>query len=276
MNHSEGFLTSNDGLKLYYQIWKPDTPPKAIIQLIHGLAEHTSRYTNVVETVIPVGLAVYGQDLRGHGKSEGIAGYINSFDELIEDELNFTRFIQNQEPNTPIFLMGHSLGSIISIFYVAENHKYFRGLILSGTGFPATSKVNPIVLMMARILSRIFPKGKIKLDLADEISRDPKVVEAYVNDPMVFKKVTYRFGAELIKVSKILTDAISAIPIPILGQCGGADALMLNPSELFSSVTSSDKDLKIYENLYHEVYNELESDRKSVLKDLTEWLNAHI
>jgi len=276
MNHSEGFLTSNDGLKLYYQIWKPDTPPKAIIQLVHGLAEHTSRYVNVVETVIPAGFAIYGQDLRGHGKSEGITGYINSFDELLEDELIFTRFIQNQEPNTPIFLMGHSLGSIISIFHAAENHENFRGLILSGTGFPATSKVNPIVLIMARILSRILPKGKIKLDLADEISRDPKVVEAYVNDPMVFKKVTYRFGAELIKVSNILTDTISSIPIPILGQCGGADALMLSPSELFSSVTSSDKDLKIYENLYHEVYNELESDRKSVLKDLTEWLNAHI
>ncbi len=130
--------------------------------------------------------------------------------------------------------------------------------------------------MMARILSKVWPKGKISIEVSDEISRDPEVVKAYINDPLVFKKITYRFGAETLKVGKNLLDTISSIKIPILGQSGGSDEIMLEPSDLFSSITSSDKELKIYNGLYHEVYNELESDRNLVLNDLIEWLEAHI
>lgn len=276
MEHSEDYLTATDGTKLYYQVWKPDTAPKAIIQIVHGLAEYVGRYSNVIDALIPAGFAIYGQDHRGHGKSEGTRGYINTFSDYIEDEHAFTKFIQEQEPNIPIFLLGHSLGSMISVFYASKHFDYFKGLILSGAGFPATSKVNPFVLMMARVMSRVLPKGKIKLDLADEISRDPEVVKAYVEDPQVFKKVTYRFGAEMIKAAKSLQETLSTITIPILGQCGGADTLMLNPTELFSAITSSDKELKIYDGLYHEVYNEPEADRKIVLNDLIEWLGAHL
>ncbi|UCE14252.1 MAG: lysophospholipase, partial [Candidatus Heimdallarchaeota archaeon] len=270
------FLSANDGTKLYYQIWRPETTPKAIIQLVHGLAEYGSRYMNVVNALIPAGFCVYAKDHRGHGKSEGTRGYINKFTYYLDDEITFTQLIQEQEPNMPIFLLGHSLGSIISVFYASKHSEDFKGLILSGTGFPATSKVNPLVLVMARILSRVWPKGTIGLDLADEISRDPEVVEAYRNDPQVFKKVTYRFGAELINAAKNLPDVFSSIIIPVLGQSGAADTLMLNPSELFALITSSDKDLKIYDELFHEVYNELEADRTVVLNDLKEWLEAHL
>ncbi len=276
MKHSEDYLTATDGTKLYYQSWKPDTAPKAIIQLVHGLAEYAGRYVNVINALIPAGFGIYGQDHRGHGKSEGVRGYVNKFSEYIEDEHNFTQFIKEQEPDTPIFLLGHSLGSVISIFYTSQHSDYFAGLILSGAGFPATSKLNPLLLKMVGVLSKVWPKGKTKLDLANEVSRDPEVVEAYINDPQVFKKVTYRFGAELINASKGTQEALSTISIPILGQCGESDTLMLNPSELFSSVTSSDKELKIYDGLFHEVYNELEADRTIVLNDLIDWLIAHL
>ncbi|MFX1283370.1 MAG: alpha/beta hydrolase [Promethearchaeota archaeon] len=276
MKHSEDYLVATDGTKLYYQVWKPDTTPKAIIQLVHGLAEHTSRYMNVVNALIPAGFGIYAKDHRGHGKSEGVRGYINAFNDFIEDESIFTKLIQEQEKDIPIFLLGHSLGSMISIFYASEHSDYFTGIILSGTGFPATSKVNPLVRMMAQILSKIWPKGKLKLELSDEISRDPKVVDAYVNDPLVFKHITYRFGAEMLKANKKLVKASSTITIPVLGQSGSSDMLMLTPYELFSLISSSDKELKIYTDLYHEVYNELELDRNQVLNDLKEWLEAHI
>ncbi len=116
MKHSEDFILANDGTKLYYQIWKPDTAPKAIIQIVHGIAEHTSRYLNVVNALVPAGFGIYGKDHRGHGKSEGTRGFINRFNDYIEDEHTFTKFIQEQESGIPIFLLGHSLGSIISIF----------------------------------------------------------------------------------------------------------------------------------------------------------------
>lgn len=231
---------------------------------------------NVVNALVPAGFGIYAKDHRGHGKSDGTRGYINNFNEYLDDEYIFTKFIQEQEPNIPIFLLGHSIGSIISIFYTSKHPDNFTGLILSGTGFPATSKVNPLVIMMARILTKVWPKGKISLSLSDELSRDPEVVKAYIDDPLVFKKITYRFGAEMLSAAKKLSDSFSSIKIPILGQCGGADELMLEPAELFSSNTSSDKKLKVYNGLYHEVYNELEADRALVLNDLIEWLEAHI
>lgn len=276
LKHSEDFLSANDGTKLYYQIWKPDTTPKAIIQIVHGLAEHSSRYMNVVNTLIPAGFGIYAKDHRGHGKSEGTRGYVDTFTDYIDDEITFTKLIQEQEPNIPIFLLGHSLGSMISVFYASKHSDNFTGLILSGTGFPATSKVNPLVLMMARIFSKVWPKGKIKLDLADEISRDPEVVDSYMNDPLVFKKITYQFGGEMLKATKNLPDAFSSIKIPVLGQSGDSDTLMLDPSKLFSFIALSDKDLKIYKGLFHEVYNELETDRNIVLNDLKEWLESHL
>lgn len=276
MKHREDFFTTTDGTKLYYQVWKPDTEPKAIVQIVHGLAEYGSRYMNVVNALIPEGFGVYANDHRGHGKSEGVRGYINNFGEYLDDENAFTKLIQQEEKSIPIFLLGHSLGSIISIFHTSKHSENFKGLILSGTGFPATSKVNPILLLLARFLSKIWPKGTIGLALADDISRDPEVVEAYKTDPLVFQRITYRFGAEMLKAGNNLAEPFSSIKIPILGQVGGSDQLMLNPSDLFTSNTSSDKELKIYEGLFHEVYNELESDRKTVLDDLISWLNTHI
>ncbi|MHA2033033.1 MAG: alpha/beta hydrolase, partial [Candidatus Kariarchaeaceae archaeon] len=256
MQHREDFFTVTDGIKLYYQVWKPDTEPKAIVQIVHGLAEHSSRYKNVVNALIPAGFGVYANDHRGHGKSEGLRGHVNIFSEYIDDENTFTELIKNKEKSIPLFLLGHSLGSLISIYYTSKHSENLNGLILSGTGFPATSKVNPIIIMMSRLLSKVWPKGTIKLELSEEISRDPEVVETYINDPLVFQKITYRFGAEALKAGKNLSEAISSITIPILGQVGSSDELMLNPSDLFSFIPSSDKELKIYEGLYHEVYNE--------------------
>ncbi len=117
------------------------------------------------------------------------------------------------------------------------------------------------MIFLARVLSRVWPTGKIGLDLAEEISRDESVVEAYINDPQVFNKVSFRFGVVLLNVSKKLSEIISIVRIPILGQVGGADSLMLEPEQLFSFVTSKDSELKIYKGLFHEVYNKFEPDR---------------
>ncbi|MHA1940135.1 MAG: alpha/beta hydrolase [Candidatus Hodarchaeales archaeon] len=276
MEHTEESFTAHDGTELYFQKWKPETKPKAIVQIVHGLAEYSTRYMNVVEALIPAEIAVYSKDHRGHGKSGGIRGHVNRFEDYLVDENDFTQLIKKKEPGIPLFLLGHSMGSIISIYFASEHQSDFEGLILSGTGSPATSKVNPIMIFLARILSKIWPTGKIGLDLAEDISRDPAVVDAYINDPLVFNKVSFRFGAELLNVSKKLPEIVSTIKIPILGQAGGEDQLMLDPAQLFSSVTSEDSELKIYDGLFHEVYNELESDRKLVLNDLKDWLEKHI
>ncbi|UCG01997.1 MAG: lysophospholipase [Candidatus Heimdallarchaeota archaeon] len=276
MKHVEEHFATDDGLNLYYQVWQPERKVKAIIQIIHGLAEHSSRYNNVVDFLVPNGFAVYINDLRGHGKSEGTRGYVNSFNDYSEDARKFTHLIKEQEENIPFFLLGHSMGVLIAVDYAKKYPEELTGIIFSGFGYPTTSKVNPLVVLLSGILSKIRPKGKIKIDLAPDVSSDPNVVEAYKNDPLIFKFITYRLGAEYLKITKKFPESLSQIQIPVLVQSGEHDKLTLETSELFSHISAANKQLKLYKGLYHEVYNEPEPGRNQVLTDLKEWLENHI
>lgn len=277
LEHKEDRYLTEDGLNVYFQVWRPGSAPKAIIQLVHGFAEHGSRYQNVVSALVPKGFAIYADDHRGHGKSDGDRGFIPRFDSFVQDQRTFTRLIREQEGDrVPLFLLGHSMGSIISIHYASKFPDQFKGIILSGTGTQAGETISKILIWMVRIFSRLRPKGRIDVGLSEAISRDPTVVEAYKNDPMIFSHITFRLGAEMSSAIAKLPTMISMIKLPILFQCGGADTLITGTEELFCHVTSPDKTLKIYNGLYHEVYNELEEDRTRVLSDLEEWLNKHL
>ncbi|MFX0183734.1 MAG: alpha/beta hydrolase [Candidatus Hodarchaeota archaeon] len=276
MKHMEEYFVTDDGLNLYYQVWQPEGKSKAIIQIVHGLAEYSSRYNNVVSFLVPNGFTIYINDLRGHGRSDGTRGYVNSFIDYSEDAKKFTHFIKEQEGNIPFFLLGHSMGVLIAVDYAKKYPDELTGVIFSGFGYPATSKVNPLLVLLSGILSKIRPKGKIKIDLAPDVSSDPKVVEAYKNDPLIFKFITYRLGAEYLKVTKKFAESLSKIQLPILVQSGEHDKLTFEASELFSYITITDKQLIQYEGLYHEVYNEPEPGRNQVLIDLKEWLENHI
>ena len=150
------------------------------------------------------------------------------------------------------------------------------GLILSGPAVKVSDAVSPVTIEISKILSRIFPKaGIIKLESA-KISRDPDVVAAQEKDPLVHhQKISARLGAEmLVAMENLQTDA-GRIILPLLILQGGADE-MVDPSGaqlLLDLVGSTDRTLKIYDGMYHEVFNELEHDR--VLDDLQRWLEAH-
>ena len=89
MKHQEDTFPSEDYLKIYYQSWHPDSAPKAVVQIIHGFGEHSGRYMNVVNELVPRGYAVYANDHRGHGKSDGIEMYVKKFENFVEDEKIF-------------------------------------------------------------------------------------------------------------------------------------------------------------------------------------------
>ncbi|MFX0137245.1 MAG: alpha/beta hydrolase [Candidatus Hodarchaeota archaeon] len=277
MKHEEDYYKGINGVKIYYQVWNPDENPKAIVQIVHGLAEHSNRYLNVVNELVPKGYIIYASDLRGHGKTESLKAYTDKFDYFIEDQKIFFDLIKEKEPSLPIFLLGHSMGSIIARIYATTYSEGLKGLILSGTGTKDGTGANALLKAMARLFSVLRPKGLIdpKLD-PETISRDPEVVKAYKEDPLVFTKITIRLGAELLKGFKKANKTTSNIKLPTLIQAGSADKLMLEAEEVGKAMKFSDITIKIYDGLYHEVYNELEEDRKIVLKDLGEWLDSHL
>ena len=277
MKHIEGNFTGVKGLKIYYQAWVPDTP-KAVIQLVHGGFEHSGRYQNVVNKLLPEGYAIYADDHRGHGKSEGLRNHVDSFDEFIEDEKIFYETIKEQYPNLPIFMLGHSLGSFIALFFTEKYENLLNGLILSGTGTNPGKETSGFLKVIAKIFSKIAPKMKFnpRID-AKYLSHDPEVIINYKTDPLVYAdKITARLGYEMVKNFKNLKKVIENLKINLLVQCGSEDKLIKGSEELDEYFKMDDKTIKIYEGLYHEVYNEIEKDRRIVLKDLRDWLNSHI
>ncbi|NVM01781.1 MAG: lysophospholipase [Candidatus Helarchaeota archaeon] len=277
MKHEEDYYEGINGLKIYYQVWRPDETPKAVVQIVHGLAEHSGRYLNVVNELVPKGYIIYASDLRGHGKTKSLKAYTKKFDYFVEDQKILFDLIRERAPDLPIFMLGHSMGSLIARVYAATYPEGLTGLILSGTGKKEGAGANAFLKAMVRMFSVLSPKRMVdpKLD-PETLSHDPEVVKAYKEDPLVFTKITIRLGAELLKGFKKANKMTKNIKVPTLIQSGSADKLVIEAEEVGKLLKISDKTIKIYDGLYHEVYNELEEDRKIVLKDLVDWLDSHL
>ncbi|MFX1251127.1 MAG: alpha/beta hydrolase [Promethearchaeota archaeon] len=277
MKYKESSFEGFKGLKIYYQSWKPDTgKPKACLLIIHGLAEHSGRYNNVVNALVPVGYTVYAHDHRGHGKSEGERGYVASFSDFVEDVNILRQIIQDQEQDVPLFILGHSMGSFIAQLYAVSYSEGLKGLILSGSGVRTGEKVSKLLVIVSKIASKVAPKKTLDLELKNDISRDPEVIKAYDEDPLVFKLTTFRLGAELLNaVSQTIKNA-PKIQLPCLFQSGSEDKLITGVKDLYELFKVEDKTLKIYEGAWHEVYNELPDTRDLVFNDLRNWLDMHL
>jgi acylglycerol lipase len=277
MKHKEGSFKGYQGLKLYYQYWLPDKKPKAVLLVAHGLAEHSGRYKNLVDYFVPKGYAVYALDHRGHGKSEGTRSYVDNFNDYLIDLKTFFDMVRRENKGAKIFLFGHSLGGTIATAYAVEHQDELAGLMVSGSSLLPAASISPALLAMAGVVSALLPKMGVTLLDASGISRDKAVVDAYINDPLVFRgKIPARTGAELARMWKQLPEQMPGIKLPILIMHGFADPLT-NPGGsklLFERVGSKDKTLKIYDNCYHEICNEPE--REQVFIDMETWLNKHL
>ena len=277
MKYQEGYLKGVRDTDIYYQYWLPEGEPKAILLVIHGLAEHSGRYMNVVNFLVPSGYAVYGIDHIGHGKSDGKRVYVKRFQDYTKTLKNYFDMIREWQPEKPIFLIGHSMGGLISAAYLLEHQDELSGAVLSGPGIKVPDNISQAIIFVGNMLSIIMPKaGLIQLD-AEGVSRDPAVVDAYVNDPLVYTgKITARLGAELLKAMQYVTDQAPKIRLPIM-IVQGSDDKLVDPSGaqlLYDLVSSKDKTIKIYNGFYHEVFNEPEHEQ--VLNDVKTWIEAHL
>jgi acylglycerol lipase len=277
VQHTEGIFTGRNNYNLYWQAWLPDNLPVAVLIVAHGIAEHSGRYSNLVNYFVPRGYAVYSFDLRGHGKSDGRRSYVEHFSYYLDDLKIFCAKVSEENKDVKVFLVGHSMGSTIAIAYAIEHQDELNGLIVSGTTLKAGASINKASIFMAKILSVLTPKIGVSALGAAYISRDKAVVEAYINDPLNYTgKLSARVGAELLKTMEYLQHKVSKLSLPILIMHGSADRIS-DPSSsqmLFDGASSKDKTLKFYEGFYHEIFND--PDRQQVFLDMDSWLQLHI
>lgn len=276
MDILEGTLQRGPGQDLYYQRWRPDQDAKAALVIVHGFGEHSGRYKNIVNTLVPEGFAVYSFDNRGHGKSFGKRGHIDQWEDFRSDVFAFLQLVAEKQPNIPLFLMGHSLGGLIVLEYILHLSDGVSGVIVSG---PALTQgaVNPLLLFASRIMSRISPSFALDTQLeANDISRDPDVVATYKNDPLVHSMASARFGTEMNSAAKWVKKHASGLTVPILIIHGGDDRLVAPKSsrDFFKKITLEDKKRIEYEGYYHETHNDLEWEKP--VSDIKNWLDERL
>ena len=277
MEHHEGRFEGVRGTEIRYQYWLPDGEPDASLLIVHGLAEHCGRYANVIDRFVPRGYAVYGVDHIGHGKSAGRRVYVERFGDFIAVLKTYVDRIGEWRPGVPLFMVGHSLGALIGAVYLLDHPGDLAGAILSGPLVKVPDNISPATVLLSRLLSVVLPKLGVAAVDATGVSRDPAVVRAYVEDPLVYTgKTTARLGCEMLKAMHRVAEEASKIQLPLLVLQGGADRLVSpDGAEMLHRLAgSTDKTLKVYDGLHHEVYNEPERD--VVLADVEAWLRERL
>ena len=277
MKCSEDYFYTIDGLRLYYQHCVLNAP-KILLIIIHGLGEHSHRYQNLMDAMVPRRMGVAAFDLRGHGRSEGRRGHIRSFHEYLQDVHQFIQLCKVLHPEPcKFFLVGHSLGGLIALAYCLERTEFLSGVVVSGPAIGVRLQVPNYKKILASALSTFLPSIRFQNEVHPHfLSRDPLVIESYLSDPLVHHEATARFYTETIKAMAEVRRDIPALRLPVLFLQGESDRIV-DPratEQAFRSIQFKDKTLLTYPNSLHEVFNDLDKER--VFEDFYHWIQKHV
>lgn len=280
MKTSESKWEDKDGTTFFIQGWEPDQGgSKALIALIHGLGDHTSRFTHVGKVMTEAGYALAGFDLRGHGKSGGARGHVLSLDAYMQDICQFLGLMESRYPNVPHFLYGHSLGGLLTLAYTIQYGAALKGAIVTGVPLRSSLQEQKTKVAMVRLLGSFLPTVTVPSGLDPvTISRDANVVQKYINDPLVHNNTSLGFGKAALDAIDLCFARAQDFPVPLLIMHGKGDKIAyFSGSEDFAklvSETGGDITLKVWDGLYHEVHSEPE--KAEVFKFMIEWLDRHL
>jgi len=274
--HRSGEMEGSKGLTLYWQVWLPEATPKAVVILVHGLAEHSGRYGHVADHLVAHGYAVYALDHRGHGRSQGRRAQVGRMDYVVDDLHRFAAQVRLDQPGKAFFLLGHSLGGGIALAYALKYQDELKGLVLSA---PAVlfEGVSPLQARALKVLSALTPGLPVIVLDGTAVSRDPEVVRAYDGDPFNYRgKIPVRTVAEMARSAEQIQEKLGSLRLPVLLLHGTGDRLVAASASrlIHDRASSPDKTLRLYDGLYHEVLNEPE--REQVLAEVSGWLDRHL
>jgi alpha-beta hydrolase superfamily lysophospholipase len=265
------------GVRIVYDVWTPDTEPRGVVVLSHGLGEHARRYDHVAERFGQAGLVTYALDHRGHGRSGGKRVRVKSIDEYTGDFDKLVKIATAEHPGLKRVVLGHSMGGGIVFAWGVDHPGDFDLMVLSGPAVSAHTGVPAGKALMGKAVGSLLPNLPVEELDVNAISRDPEVVAAYNADPLVHHgKIPAGIAKALLKVGETMQQRARRLTAPLLVVHGAEDALVpARGSELLvDCVGSSDVRLKVYPGLYHEVFNEPERDR--VLDDVAAWIEARL
>ena len=272
---NESSFNGVGGLKIFTRSWSSQGSPRGVVVLVHGFNAHSAYYSWVAEQFAASGLAVYALDLRGRGRSEGERFYVEKFADYVNDLHTFVKIVKSEQPGLPVFLLGHSAGGVVACVYTLEHQAELTGLICEN--FAHEVPAPDFALAVLKGLSHIAPHAHSTTLKNEYFSRDPKVVEAMNNDPLIANESQpIETMAEMVRADERLKKEFPLITLPVLILHGSADKVT-KPSgsqHFYEKSGSNDKTLKIYEGHYHDLLNDV--GKEEVLSDIQHWIDDHI
>lgn len=272
MLHKQAFIAANDGLRLYWQAWEPDNPARSVVCLLHGIGEHAGRYAHIADALVTANIALHAIDLRGHGQSEGPRGHTPSLEQWLDDA---DHLLERAGVDKPRFLYGHSLGGSLAIIHALHRLPTLSGVIASGPAFKRGFEVPTIKIFLGKLMANLWPTFSQHSGLyPNDISRDPAVVKAYKEDPLVHDWASARLFIVATTLGEDALARAADFKTPLLLLQAQADHLVdANASEQFyANAGSTDKTLRLYDGFYHEVHNEPQKDM--VIEEIVQWVSA--
>lgn len=263
------YIKSFDDINLHYRKDLVDNP-KAIILISHGLAEHCGRYNYTTKKLNSFGYSVYRYDHRGHGLSDGRRGYIKKADNLFEDANTLIDLIKLENPDIPIFIIGHNMG----------------GHVLSGFGSKYKNKVNGMIFCGALICDAYGltnleynnddPFTLIPEDVSHDLTHDIDVLDSYGNDDLILSNITLSMYNALNESSNNMINTLSNFSYPCLILHGSSDTIVSQEDSkfLYGNISSNDKEIRILNGLYHRLLDEIVKDE--ILDEISKWINSRI
>jgi len=204
-------FTSSDGLLIACARWDSRGPVRGVVQIAHGMGEHIGRYLETIEALVSVGLTVYGNDHRGHGRTaRDVADFGDfgegGFDLLVEDMVRLSHMATEENPNLPFILFGHSMGSFAAQQYVLDHSREIDALILSGSGaLDGLARLATSAPEGSNVLNANFEPARTPFDW---LSRDTAVVDAFMNDPLCFAQLQPKAFASFLGAASELSDPL--------------------------------------------------------------------
>lgn len=275
MRHETAERLGRGRRRLFSQCWLPEGEPVAVAVLVHGLAEHSGRYPELVARLTANGYAVHALDHRGHGQSGGARCYVESFGWVVDDLVEFAHAARLRHAARGVTLIGHSFGGAIALTVALDRPDLVTRLVLSAPAIAADPKLPRARLVLGRLLSAVAPRTAILKLPAAAISRDAAVVAAYESDPLVHRGgIPARTLVELLGAIRRIESRAAMLRPPTLVMHGTADRLV--PLEftrpVYARLGAADLRVELYEDYYHEIFNE--PGRARVFADLEGWLAA--
>ncbi len=275
VRRSDGAFEGVGRLRLHYRMYEVQQPRAAVL-VVHGLGEHAGRYHGFAEALASSGVSTFAYDQRGHGTSEGRRGHVGSFDVLLQDLDRFRREVSGLvDARLPLFLLGHSMGGLVALRYLEEYDAPLNGGILIAPWLGTAVSVPRWKITLASALTRVLPAVPFRNAIdPDALSRDPEVVRAYREDPLVHDRITPRLFTEVSSAMGMVLQRSDRIVTPLLFLLPAADQLVDTHRTLAfaRSLSAQDVSIEVYPGHYHELLNE--PDRVEIVRDLRDWLIA--